>query len=92
MLKAPVYKQYPHGAHNSCSKAPTLFTGRCGEASICLACLQSDAQERFMEAKVAYETLSDGRQRAEYDRRMRMVGQNTESRASRAYNLFADLV
>lgn len=26
-----------------------------------------------MEAKVAYETLSDAKQRAEYDRRLRMV-------------------
>ncbi|GIL61992.1 hypothetical protein Vafri_16322 [Volvox africanus] len=33
-----------------------------------------DAQQRFMEAKVAYETLSDSTQRAEYDRRLRMGG------------------
>ncbi|GLI65630.1 hypothetical protein VaNZ11_009200 [Volvox africanus] len=33
-----------------------------------------DAQQRFMEAKVAYETLSDSNQRAEYDRRLRMGG------------------
>ncbi|GLC50072.1 hypothetical protein PLESTB_000339100 [Pleodorina starrii] len=33
-----------------------------------------DAQKRFMEVKVAYETLSDSRQRAEYDRRLRMGG------------------
>ncbi|KAG2441102.1 hypothetical protein HXX76_003954 [Chlamydomonas incerta] len=30
-----------------------------------------DAQKRFMEVKVAYETLSDAKQRAEYDRRLR---------------------
>ncbi|KAG2450336.1 hypothetical protein HYH02_004841 [Chlamydomonas schloesseri] len=30
-----------------------------------------DAQKRFMEVKVAYETLSDDKQRAEYDRRLR---------------------
>ncbi|GIL91740.1 hypothetical protein Vretimale_14887 [Volvox reticuliferus] len=33
-----------------------------------------DAQQRFMETKVAYETLSDSKQRAEYDRRLRMGG------------------
>ncbi|KAG2484922.1 hypothetical protein HYH03_016308 [Edaphochlamys debaryana] len=33
-----------------------------------------DAQKRFMEVKVAYETLSDAKQRAEYDRRLRMGG------------------
>lgn len=32
-----------------------------------------DAKERFMEAKQAFETLSDPMQRAEYDRRLRMV-------------------
>ncbi|EFJ44743.1 molecular chaperone [Volvox carteri f. nagariensis] len=31
-----------------------------------------DAQKRFMEVKVAYETLSDSKQRGEYDRRLRM--------------------
>jgi curved DNA-binding protein CbpA len=34
---------------------------------------QPDAQERFMEAKAAFETLSDSSQRAEYDMRLRMV-------------------
>lgn len=34
---------------------------------------QPDAQQRFMEVKVAYEALSDSKQRAEYDRRLRMV-------------------
>lgn len=33
-----------------------------------------DAQQRFMETKMAYETLSDPEARAEYDRRLRMVG------------------
>lgn len=32
-----------------------------------------DAQQRFMEAKMAFETLSDPNARAEYDRRLRMV-------------------
>ncbi len=36
---------------------------------------QPDAQARFMEVKVAYETLSDAKQRTEYDRRLRMVRQ-----------------
>ncbi|GFH32541.1 J domain-containing protein, partial [Haematococcus lacustris] len=32
----------------------------------------ADAQQQFMEAKMAFETLSDSRKRAEYDRRLRM--------------------
>ncbi|PNH07941.1 DnaJ subfamily B member 9 [Tetrabaena socialis] len=42
-----------------------------------------DAQKRFMEVKVAYETLSDGKQRAEYDRRLR-TGYGGSSSGSRA--------
>ncbi|KXZ43165.1 hypothetical protein GPECTOR_99g800 [Gonium pectorale] len=40
-----------------------------------------DAQKRFMEVKVAYETLSDAKQRAEYDRRLRMGYSSAGSRA-----------
>ena len=36
--------------------------------------MQPDAKERFMEAKAAFETLTDANQRREYDRRLRMVG------------------
>ncbi len=35
---------------------------------------QADAQDRFMEAKAAFETLTDAGRRSDYDRRMRMVG------------------
>lgn len=36
-------------------------------------CPQPDAKDRFMEAKAAFETLTDDKRRAEYDRRLRMV-------------------
>ncbi len=36
-----------------------------------------DAQQQFMEAKTAFETLVDPKQRAEYDRRYRMVRKPT---------------
>ncbi|GFR47259.1 hypothetical protein Agub_g8946 [Astrephomene gubernaculifera] len=46
-----------------------------------------DAQKRFMEVKVAYETLSDGKQRAEYDRRLRVgYGGFSGSRAGSGYS------
>jgi len=32
------------------------------------ATVQADAKERFMECKVAYQTLSDATQRAKFDR------------------------
>ena len=35
---------------------------------------QPNAKEQFMEAKAAFETLIDAGKRAEYDRKMRMVG------------------
>ena len=35
--------------------------------------LQSDAKERFMEAKEAFTVLSDAKTRAEYDRRQQVV-------------------
>ena len=35
---------------------------------------QTNSKEQFMEAKAAFETLVDAGKRAEYDRKMRMVG------------------
>jgi DnaJ-class molecular chaperone len=44
-----------------------------------------DAQQQFMEAKLAFETLSDDQQRAEYDRRLRMgFGSSADWQARRS--------
>lgn len=49
----------------------------------CLACRpQPDAKDRFMEAKAAFETLTDDKRRAEYDRRLRMVRADGRRRLS----------
>jgi DnaJ-class molecular chaperone len=35
--------------------------------------LQPDAKDRFVELKVAFETLSDARMRSQYDRKLKLV-------------------
>lgn len=47
------------------------LTACCGPARCLHLLLQPDAQQQFLEAKAAFETLSDAAKRSEYDRRLR---------------------